>query len=325
MILRIFLFLCIFVSPFVSTVSFAKPTLVFDIHTGRVVYAEEAHRLWHPASTTKLMTAYLMFEALKHGKITMEDTVVSSPAAYAEPPSKIGLPIGAKIAVSTALKTLIIKSANDVAVMIAEKLGGSVEGFANMMNAKAFELGMTRTHFVNPNGLHNPKHYTTAHDMGLLAAAVIKDFPEHAKLFTFGYMKLGKRRLRSYNSLIHKKYPGATGMKTGFVCASGYNIVGSAKRGKLHLVGIVFGSRKGKLRHGRIAGLLDYGFERFEWKKEFFPNQTIDNIKTSKKELSLPPANLRPSVCGGGVVVKRKRKKRKKKQKKQKPIAVGSP
>ncbi len=320
MMYRSFLFLLVCLSPFVSSSAWATPTLVFDINSGEVVYAEEAHRLWHPASTTKLMTAYLMFEALKHGKLTMEDKVISTETALKEPPSKIGLPVGSEISVATALKALVIKSANDVAVMIAEKLGGSVEGFASMMNAKAHELGMTRTHFVNPNGLHNVAHYTTAHDMGLLASAVIKDFPEHAKLFTLGHMMMGKRRLRSYNSLIHKKYPGATGMKTGFVCASGYNIVGSARRGNVHLVAVVFGSRNGKKRHKRIAGLLDYGFDRLAWKRTFFPGQTIKNIAVTKQELALAPANLRPTVCGRPVIKKKKKRRRNVRKKKKKRV-----
>ncbi len=321
MIVRFFLLLSLFVS--LLGQANASPTLVFDINSGEVVYAEEAHRLWHPASTTKLMTAYLMFEALKHGKVSMEDKVVATVTSQKEPPSKIGLPVGSEISIATALKALVIKSANDVAVMIAEKLGGSVEGFANMMNAKAHELGMTRTHFVNPNGLHNVKHYTTAHDMGLLAAAVIKDFPEHAELFTLGSMKMGKRRLRSYNSLIHKHYPGVTGMKTGFVCASGYNIVGSARRGNVYLVAVVFGSRNGRKRHRRVAGLLDYGFKNLAWKRALFKKQLISNIPATQKELALAPGNLRSTVCGRPVVARRKKKRRVvRKRRKKRPVGA---
>ena len=197
-----------------------------DAGSGKVFYANDQDHPWHPASTTKLMTAYLVFEAIRDGKLKLTDAVLQSERSIKEPPSKIGYPVGIGMSIELALQSLIIKSANDVAVMLAEKVGGSVEGFSALMNAKAKSLGMNATHYVNPNGLHNVAQVTTARDLALLTQALWREFPEHRARFSRAYMKIGRRKLRSYNSLL-RTYAGTDGMKTGFVCASGFNIVAS--------------------------------------------------------------------------------------------------
>ncbi len=288
----------------------AGPALLFDPHRGTVLYEEDMDALWHPASLTKLMTAYLTFKAIRDGQLTLKDKVVCSRLAQAQAPTKIGLPLGAKMSVELALKTLIVKSANDVAVMIAEKVGGSLPQFINMMNATARELGMRRTRFVNPNGLPDDRQVTTARDMGLLARAIITEFPDYAWLFKLPSVKVGKRRLRSHNGLL-RSYEGADGMKTGFVCASGYNIVVSATRRGRQLVAVVLGGRTGGARNVRAAELLDHGFRRFRWRKLFATR--IDDIAV-QASLTEGPKNMRRYVCGRPKKKRRRTARRKKRR-----------
>ena len=294
-----------------SSLAQAGPALLFDPHRGTILYEEDMDALWHPASLTKLMTAYLAFEAIRDGKFTFKDKVISSPLAHAQAPSKIGLPIGAQMSVELALKTLIVKSANDVAVMIGEKVGGTLPKFIKMMNETARQLGMERTRFVNPNGLPDDRQVTTARDMGLLARAILLEFPEYDWLFKLGYVKIGKKRLRSHNGLL-RSYEGADGMKTGFVCASGYNVVASATRNGRQLVVVVLGGRSGGARNVRAADLLDHGFRRFGWRSLFA--EKIDEVAI-KASLTEGPQNLRPVVCRSRSKKRRRRTASKKKKK----------
>ena len=254
----------------------AGPALLFDASTSKVLYAEDPDKLWHPASLTKLMTAYLTFQAIKAGRIKMSDRVVQSANSGKNPASKIGLPVGAGMTLETALKALIIKSANDVAVMIAEKVGGSEKAFVQQMNETARRLGMTRTEFHNPNGLPHSRQVTTARDMALLARAIILQFPEHALLFTQDKMRIGKKRLRSHNALL-RTYDGADGMKTGFICASGFNVVASASKFGQRIVAVVLGADTAPNRTRRARKLLDYGFKTSGW-RSLFMTATIDNM-----------------------------------------------
>ena len=246
----------------------AKPTLLFDMSNGKVLYAEDADQLWYPASLTKIMTAYVVFDALKRGDVTFETKLVSSETAAKEPPSKIGLPIGAEMSMDLGLRALIVKSANDVAVMLAEAVAGDTAGFIRRMNDTAKRLGMTRTHFVNPNGLPVPGQVSTARDLGRLAVAVQRDFPQHAHYWKLPHFKIGKRRLRSHNSLL-RTFEGTDGIKTGFICDSGFNIVASATRDGRRLVAIVLGSPTAKGRGIRAESLLEHGFLTHGWKLYF--------------------------------------------------------
>ena len=254
----------------------AGPTLLMDAQTGKVLYAEDMDDLWHPASLTKIMTAYLTFEALKSGKVTLETKITNSENASLQPPSKIGLPIGAEMTIDTALRALVIKSANDVAMMLAEGIGGSEQGFVEMMNAATKRLGMTRTVFVNPHGLPAPEQVTTARDLAKLSRAVIEKFPEYAHYWSLQDMHIGKMRIGTHNGLL-KSFDGADGLKTGFICDSGYNIVATATRDNRRLIAVVLGEASGRDRNIRATGLLDHGFQTFAWKDMLGATQ-IDKI-----------------------------------------------
>ncbi len=276
----------------------AGPTLLFEPQSGKILYAENIDDQWHPASLTKVMTAYLAFQDLKAGKITLDTEITCTKLAYKEPPSKVGLPVGAKLKMDTALKALIIKSANDVAVMIAEALGPTHDRFIDRMNATARKLGMTRTRFVNPNGLPDKRQITTARDMAILAQAVVKEFPEYAGYWKMPAFQLGKRRLGSHNGLL-KTFAGADGLKTGFICDSGYNVIASATRDGLSLMAVVLGEPSGADRTLRAASLLEHGFNKWGW-KQLFNTDTIASHPLAKDARG--PRSVRHTVtswsCG---------------------------
>jgi len=246
----------------------AGPALLFEASSGKVLYSEDADKKWHPASLTKIMTAYLAFNELKAGRLTLKSKIKCSAVAHKEQPSKIGLPVGAEISMDLALQSLIVKSANDVAVMVAEAISGSVPLFVARMNATAKKLGMTQTNFVNPNGLPAAQQITSARDMAILAQAVAKDFPEYAHYWKQSSFRIGKKRLRSYNSLL-RSFEGADGLKTGFICDSGFNIVASATRDGRRLMAVVLGEPSGRARGIRAASLLEHGFQHYGWKQLF--------------------------------------------------------
>ena len=195
----------------------AGPALVFEPFNGTVFYAEDPDAAWFPASLTKLMTAYVAFQALKAGTAKPDTKAICSKKATEQAPSKLWLKEGEAITLDVALKVLIVKSANDVAVMIAETVAGSEEAFVARMNEAAKRLNMTRTVFANVNGLPDERQVTTARDLAKLARAIIIEFPEYADLFTTIQVQVGKKLLRTHNGLL-VNYPGADGMKTGFIC-----------------------------------------------------------------------------------------------------------
>jgi D-alanyl-D-alanine carboxypeptidase len=275
-------------------VVFAGPALVFEPYNGTVVYAEDADARWFPASLTKLMTAYVTFQALKAGTVTPDTKVTCSRTAALQAPSKLGLPVGGSITLDVALKVLIVKSANDVAVMIAEAVAGSQDAFIARMNEAAQQLGMTRTHFANVNGLPDERQVTTARDLAKLARAIIVEFPEHADLFSLVQVQVGKKTMRTHNSLL-VSLPGADGMKTGFICESGFNVVASATRDRRKLVAVVLGEPSVASRNDRTTDLLESGFKRYFWKSLF--RTSLDRLAI-QAPLSNGPTHLRDSVCG---------------------------
>ncbi len=258
------------------TPAVAGPALLFEQDSGRVLYAEDQDHLWYPASLTKIMTSYLVFEALKTGRLTLEQKISVSEKANLQPPSKVGLPVGGEMTVDLAIKALIVKSANDVAVMLAEAIGGNEEAFVKLMNDTAKRLGMHRTNFVNPNGLPAPEQVTTARDLAKLSRAIIKDFPEHAALWTLSEVRIGKIRLATHNHLL-KTFEGADGLKTGFICDAGFNVVSSATRDGRKLVAVVLGEPSGRERSIRAASLMDHGFQTQGW-KQLFNSTTIESM-----------------------------------------------
>jgi len=287
------------------------PALVFDADDGRVLYAEDADDHWHPASLTKIMTAYLTFEAVKSGKLTLEQRIPYSQLAMLQPPSKLGLNLTATLTIDQALKALIIKSANDVAVMLAEAISGSSVEFVARMNQTAQRLGMSRTTFVNPNGLPAPQQVTTARDLGKLARAVIKDYPEYLSYWSMFDARIGKIHIGTHNGLL-RSFEGADGMKTGFICDSGYNVVASATRDGRKIMAIVLGEATGGKRTIRAANLLEHGFESYGWKQLFNHSDSIDSMPISvdpKDVMSVRKAVL-SFECGTGVRRKGPGKKR---------------
>lgn len=255
----------------------AGPALLFDAGNGQVLYAEDADNQWHPASLTKIMTAYIAFQAIKAGKMTLDTKIPCTEGAHAQPPSKVGLPIGAEMSMELALQALIVKSANDVAVMIAEAISGSEAAFVAEMNATARRLGMTRTHFSNPNGLPAPDQVTTARDLAKLSRAIAREFPDHAHRWSAPEVRIGNIRLRSHNALL-KTFEGADGLKTGFICDSGFNVVASATRDGRRLMAVVLGEPTGHERAVRAASLLEHGFQSYDWKSLFKTVATVDSM-----------------------------------------------
>jgi D-alanyl-D-alanine carboxypeptidase len=280
-----------------SSAATAGPALLFDQADGRVLFADDADSAWHPASLTKIMTAYMTFEAIKAGKLTLESKITVSEFAHTQPPSKIGLPVGAEMTVDMALKALIIKSANDVAVMLGEAISGSHDAFVEQMNVTAQRLGMSRTRFANANGLPAPEQVTTARDLARLSRAVILAYPQYGPLWAMGDMQIGRRRLRTHNALL-RTYDGADGLKTGFTCDSGFNVVATATRDNRRLVAVVLGETSGRDRAVRAASLLEHGFQTSAW-KQIFNTMTIETMPLGE---TTAPASVRDNVmswdCG---------------------------
>jgi D-alanyl-D-alanine carboxypeptidase len=238
------------------------PALVVDASTGQVIISEDATRPWNPASTTKMMTAYVALRMVKSGQVSIDTPLIASANAAGQKPSKLGIRAGQSITLDNALKVLMVKSANDVAVVIAEALGGSVQGFSAMMNAEARRLGMNESRFFNPHGFHAPGHQSSARDLAVLAMATLRDFPEYSGYWGIGAVQIGNRVLNNTNGLIGR-YSGANGFKTGFVCASGFNLVSMATRGGRTLIAVVLGASSGGERVVRAAQLLDQGFSSY--------------------------------------------------------------
>src|SRR5215210_2298183 len=219
----------------------AAPALVIDVDSGKVLHAERATDPWFPASITKLMTAYVALQMVRDGTAAMDQLVTVSADAASQPPSKMGFRPGTQLTLENALKIIMVKSANDISAAIAEELGGSIEGFAAHMNEASRKLGMQDSRWVNPHGLPDDRQQTSARDMAILGRALLREFPDYAGLFNIGAIQFGKRVMPNHNGLVGR-YPGINGMKTGFICSSGFNVVASATRGNRRLITVVMGS-----------------------------------------------------------------------------------
>lgn len=233
----------------------ANPRLVVDVNSLKVYEQQDIFQRWYPASLTKLMTAYTTFRALKSGRLTLESPVVMSKNAASEPASKMYLKPGQAMTLDSALKMMLIKSANDIAVAIGETVGGSEPAFIDMMNAEARRIGMTSSHFVNPNGLPAPGQYTTARDLAVLAITIKREFPQYAPYFSYEGFQTGNKKFPNYNMLIGR-FDGADGMKTGFICASGFNQVSSATRNGRSVVSVVLGAESLGARADESARMM---------------------------------------------------------------------
>nr|WP_292765623.1 D-alanyl-D-alanine carboxypeptidase family protein [Mesorhizobium sp.] len=239
----------------------AGPALLFDAKTGQVIESEDPFARWYPASLTKLMTAYVAFRAVKVGEMTLQSPVRVSENAVKEPPSKMGFPVGTVLTLDDAIKIIMVKSANDIATSIGESVAGSQEAFAERMNAESKRLGMSGSNWVNAHGLHNDQQYTTARDLGLLTTALRDEFPQYAAYFSIEGLSFGKQVIPNHNNLIGR-FEGADGMKTGYTCPAGYNLVASATREGRTLVAVVIGATSVKSRNEQAAGMLAKGFSQ---------------------------------------------------------------
>jgi D-alanyl-D-alanine carboxypeptidase len=244
--------------------------LVVDANTGRVLYQRAADEPRYPASLVKLMTLFLVFEQIEQGRLTFASKVRFSANAVGQAPSKLDVEEGTEIDLIDAIKALVTKSANDVAVALAERVAGSEERFVELMNRKARELGMAATVFRNPSGLPDPDQVTTARDMIALALRIQDQFPNYYPLFSTRTFSWGGDTFRNHNTLLFS-YRGLDGMKTGYTRASGFNLVASVRRGKKHVVAAYFGGYTAALRNAAIRAHLDAGLAKASERKTRAP------------------------------------------------------
>lgn len=230
--------------------------LVIDAKKGTVLYASAAEETRYPASLTKMMTIYMLLEALDQGRVTKETQIPVSANAAGKPASKLYLKAGSTISVDAAVRALVVKSANDVATAVAEFLGGTEEQFAQQMTAKARTLGMSRTTFRNASGLPDPQQVTTATDMARLAIALRRKFPHHYGYFGQRAMSFNGKEVRGHNKAMDM-IPGADGLKTGYTRASGFNLVTSVQRSGRSVIGVVLGEDSARVRDQRMAALIE--------------------------------------------------------------------
>jgi D-alanyl-D-alanine carboxypeptidase len=234
--------------------------IVMDATSGEILYQQRADSPRYPASVTKIMTLYLAFEALSTGRLHETDLITVSPLAASQPPTKLGLHVGDTIAVEDAMHAMAVHSANDMAVALAEKIGGSESRFAAMMTMKAQELGMAHSHFVNPNGLPDSRHISSAHDIAILCRAVLRDYPQYYHYFGDEQFTYRGATFNNTNHLLGHM-PGMDGFKTGFTSAAGFNLAASAVRDGHRLIVVVMGGSSGAARNANVEDLLLTGFD----------------------------------------------------------------
>lgn len=267
------------------------PYVLVDMETGQVLGQRDSGELWYPASLTKLMTVYLLFEAIDEGRLQLDSPVPITANSLTVSPSRMNLPAGSVITVENALKILIVKSANDVAISVAEMMEGSEQAFIAEMNRKAAELGMIATRFVNPHGLPGSGQYTTARDMALLARTIWLRFPQFRDLFAIAEIRYGTQIMPTGNSLI-EFYAGANGMKTGYICSAGFNLVATATRGGDTLIAVILGAPSPLERATTTASLLDAGFAT----AEPYAGPTLATYRPGSSVRA--PVDRRPEICG---------------------------
>lgn len=238
-----------------------KAAMVADMDSGKILYQENATVQNYPASLTKIMTLYLTFDALEHGRLHLDDYLIVSQSAASASPVKLGLKAGSKIKVEDAIKALTVLSANDVARVLAENLKGGLEGnFAGLMTRVASEIGLTGTNFENSSGLPDDDHMSTARDIALLSMAVYKHFPQYWKYFSINTWTYNGKTYTNGNRLL-RTYPGCDGMKTGYTNKSRYSLVATAKRDGHHLIAVVLGAESKDIRANVATQMLNRGFE----------------------------------------------------------------
>ena len=256
----VFLFSLVFSA--LTTVAAPYAALVVDARSGKVLHSENADTRLHPASLTKMMTLYVVFEAVENGELSLDQSIKISSHAASEPPSKLGLRAGQKIKLRYLIRAAAVKSANDAATALGEAVSGSEAAFARRMNRTAKALGMTRTTFKNAHGLTESGHLSTARDMTNLGRHLFFDYPEYYNLFSRVQTDAGIKAVANTNRRFLNDYRGADGIKTGYTRAAGFNLVASAERGSERIIATVFGGRSTTTRNNKVAELLDLGFKR---------------------------------------------------------------
>lgn len=268
---------------------YAIPRLLIDTQTGEVLYDEDAGVPWHPASLTKMMTAYVTFAAIQAGRVTLDTPVKISKNAWNQAPAKSGLEVGASVTMKDALYIMLVKSANDMAIAIAETVSGNAKDFVGEMNKMAGAMGLTATHFVNPNGLHAEGQVTSARDLAMLGLYIRRDFPQYLPIFQTEKVKLGKSVLESNNGLL-EHFAGTTGMKTGYICNSGLNIVATVERDGRSLLAVVLGGSSARERNEMAAEMFLRGLSGA------YPGEGKSVVALSN--LDQPPVDMRQQICG---------------------------
>jgi D-alanyl-D-alanine carboxypeptidase (penicillin-binding protein 5/6) len=255
----------------------AKAWVMIDFDSGRILAEHNADERVEPASLTKIMTSYVIFHEMTAKRLSMDDTVTISKNAWQQPGSRSFVNVGSQLPVSVLVHGMIIQSGNDSSVALAEKVAGSTEVFAELMNERAKQLGMNSTHFANPTGLPDPNHYTTANDMAKVATAVIREFPEDYKLYSQKEFVWNNIRQPNRNRLLWQD-ESVDGMKTGHTESAGYCLVASAKRGDMRLITVILGTETEKARAQESQKLLNYGFRFYETHELYHANQELQKI-----------------------------------------------
>ena len=271
--------------------------IVIDARNGAVIEASNADQRLHPASLTKMMTLYMAFEAVRDGRLRLDQSVPVSRHAARQPPSKIGLRAGSRARVRDLIRAAAVRSANDSAVALAEAIGGTEARFAEMMTQRARELGMTATTFKNASGLTATGHLSTASDMALLGRRLLFDFPQYYNLFGREHTQAFGRRINNTNRLL-RTHSGTDGIKTGYTRAAGYNLVASAKRGQRRVIVAVFGGPTAGARDAKVARLLDAGIAETPARVAIVPPATVTRRSRNGLALMAPL----PSPRGGETV-----------------------
>ncbi|AGA64134.1 D-alanyl-D-alanine carboxypeptidase [Liberibacter crescens BT-1] len=279
------LFLC-----FIIFQAYASPYILIDADTKKIILENESSRLWHPASLTKLMTTYIAFSMIRDGQVTFKTPIVISKHAANQPPVKMHFQPGSQLTLDNALKIMLIRSANDIAIAIAENLSKTEQSFVLRMNQEAKKLGLLSTHFVNPHGLtqKNQYNYTTARDLAILSLAIRNEFPNYLNYFSLPGFKIHEKNYFNSNWLIGH-FPGANGMKTGYTCSSGFNLISSATQKGRTVIAVVLGTEDLNKRNTISQKLLLEGFLHYP----------TSNMKTlsSKKNISNNLPDIKEKIC----------------------------
>jgi D-alanyl-D-alanine carboxypeptidase len=270
----------------------ADALLLVDVDSGKVISERNSTLPWYPASVTKLMTTYVTLKAVRDHRINLDSVFTVSLNAVEQNPFNMGFKVATEITVDNALKMLLVHSPNDIAVVLAEGVSGSIEKFAEEMNGEAHRLGMTQTNYVNPNGLPADEQITSARDLAILARALILEFPEYDYYWHIASIRLGKRIFRNTNRLLDA-YVGADGMKTGFTCASGFNLVATATRNGKRLIAVVLGAMSSTSRAVKAAEMFERGFATDLLSAATVSPATVDLLKP----IAARPPDLREDVC----------------------------